>query len=167
MKNILFYAIALFMYSHSVYCQESQDVNLIISVDGKINPGQTAVNLNYTLKSGETKKLELQYVPGSLKISKADFNLLQTDAMTSFSIEIRYTRICRETVKYSFFVIDDLNINLLKNDFFILYIYDLDSKGNRKIFSPLPNKNFTYEYDSPTGPMRRVQNVKSKKEKCN
>lgn len=164
-RNRLYYFLALFIISSSAISQELLDLNLIVTINDKINPSLTSVKINYTLKNGDLKKLDLYYLPGSLKITKSDFDKINNDSVTNLKVEIKYTKICKEDIKYYNYIIDDFKSNWLKNDFFILHIYDLDNKKYKKIFNPLPNKKFTYEYDSPAGSMRRVQKRKTNDQK--
>jgi hypothetical protein len=165
MKNIIYYTLLLFLISNSAKSQEWVDLNLIITINGTISPGSIALKMNYVLKNGEFRKIDLNYTPGSLKIKKTDLDEIEKDSVVNLNIDIRHTKICKDNISYSNYIIDDFKFNWLKNDFFILHIYDLNDKKNKKFYNPLPNKNFTYEYDSPAGSMRQVQKRKTVEQK--
>lgn len=75
--------------------------------------------------------------------------------------------ICGEKSETEIYEIDDFRLNWLEQSYFILYIYNTDNKDYKKIYNPLPGKNYTFEYDFPNGTMKRVQKAPTKQQrKC-
>lgn len=165
MNRILYVFLISLLFSSTAKSQDLVDLNLIIVVNEEVKPSSISVKLKYTSKDGNIKDVDVTYIPGSLKIKKESFDELKRDSIENVILEIRNTTICKEDVSYSFFKIDDLRFSLLEYNFFILHIYDTKLKQYKSIYEPIINKDFTYEYDSPVGSMRRVQKKKTNKQK--
>ena len=93
-----------------------------------------------------------------------DVKVLKNDSIKEIALEIEYSSICKEKISYSYFIIDDLSFKKFEHSYFILYIYDTRLKKYKKYYNPIEYKNFTYEYDSPNGSMRRVQKKFTRKQ---
>lgn len=161
------YILVFFMsllFINTVKSQEIIDYNLIIIINEEIEPNSISIRLKYTLKNGTIRDVDTKYLQGSLKINKEIFDELKNDSVEKITFEIRNTTICKEKIDYSFFNIEDINFKLLTYDYLILKIYNTELKRYRKIYDPISGKNFTYEYDSPNGSMRRVQKKFTRKQ---
>jgi hypothetical protein len=155
MKNIIY--IFFILFNINVYCQEWIDYNVIISVNEKIVPSSVGIKFKLTLNNGEKKIIEPHYLPGSLKIKNEDVKVLINDSIKEIALEVRYFELINDNVSYSFFTIDDLSFKKFEHSYFILYIYDTRLKKYKKYYNPIKDKDFTYEYDSPNGSMKRVK----------
>ncbi|MDB9384711.1 hypothetical protein PN465_21200 [Nodularia spumigena CS-584] len=113
--------------------------------------------MSYTSKDGAEKNINIKYTTGNLKIDRKEYEELIKDSIQNLKVQIRNMEVYKDNIKYSHFEIDDFKVEWLQQDFFILHIYDIEEKKNKRIYYALPNKSFTYEYDSPSGSMRRVQ----------
>lgn len=162
MKNIIY--ILLLLFNIDAYCQEWIDYNVIISVNEEIVPSSVGIKFKLTLNNGEKRIIESHYLPGSLKIKNEDVKVLKNDSIKEIALEIEYSSICKEKISYSYFIIDDLSFKKFEHSYFILYIYDTRLKKYKKYYNPIEYKNFTYEYDSPNGSMRRVQKKFTRKQ---
>jgi hypothetical protein len=155
MKNIIY--VFFILLNINVYSQEWIDHNVIISVNEEIVPSSIGIKFKLTLKNGEKKIIEPHYLPGSLKIKNEDVKVLMNDSIKEIALEIEYRSINKEKIGYSFFTIDDLSFKKFTYDYLILRIYDTRLRKYKKTYNPIDGKQFTYDYDSPNGSMRRVK----------
>jgi len=74
----------------------------------------------------------------------------------SFRLEIYYSKLHKNKIKSYYYNII-LEKSWLKNSFNILRIYNLENKKNKKTFSDIEDRDYTYEIDSPNGSILRVK----------
>lgn len=165
MNRIFYVFLISLLCINTVKSQDLIDLNLIVIVNEEVKPSSISITLKYISKDGNIKDVDATYIPGSLKIKKEYVEEIKRNSIGNIIIEIRNTSICKENVSYSFFTIDDLKFSILEYDFFILNIYDTKLKQYKSTYEPIINKDFTYEYDSPAGSIRRVQKKKTNKQK--
>lgn len=158
MKNII-YIFFILLFNTNFYSQEWIDYNVIISVNEKTVPSSVGIKFMLTLNNGEKKIIEPHYLPGSLKIKNEDVKVLMNDSIKEIAIEVRYFELINDKVNYSFFTINDLSFKKFQFSYFILYIYDTRLKKYKKYYNSINDKDFTYEYDSPNGSMRRARKL--------
>lgn len=163
--NKILVIIFIFSLNFFVFSQE-KNINFIISVDGTTNSNIGSIKIKALFKNNEEKIYNMNYFPGNLKINDGDYKNLKSNNIKNLSLYFVYNEICNDEIEYYHYEIDDFKINWLESYYFILYVYNTSKKEYKKVFTPLPNKAYTYEYDSPEGSMRRVTKKKRKKICC-
>lgn len=166
MKNLITSLICVLMFTYSAKSQDWVDLNVVIIVNEVVNSSAINLKASYYSKNGSSNNIDVKYIPGSLKMKREDYDLLLNESVENIQIEVRYFQLCNEKVNYSYYLIEDFKVQWLKDDFYILRIYDTSLRKYRKLYNSLPNKSFTYEYDSPSGSMRRVQKKHKKSDNC-
>ena len=166
MKKLFNCIILLLIFSHSAKSQEWYNSNVIIIVNDEVNLGSTSLKISYYTKDKALHNIEANYIPGKLKINKEDYERLVNESIGSLQVEVKYAQICNDNVSYTYYNIEDFKIQWLADEFYILRLYDTSLKRYKKIYDSLPNKSYTYEYDSPSGSMRRVQKKLRKIDNC-
>ncbi len=155
-KFIKIFFICLSYYTFA----QNKKANIIFVVDGEI--------VKYTygkINTGINKKINCIIEPGNFQIDEADYKyLLKNNDPISF--QFTYLKECKNS-EYKTYVIEDFKLNWLNPDwrYVIINIYNTDNQKYKKYYNPLPGKNYTYEYDSPGGSMRRVQKKLNKEQK--
>lgn len=161
MKYISLFIFLLFV---NLCCAQKKDFNFVILVDGdvvKYTYGKIVVeNINNTKDI-----IKCNIIAGELNIDESDSEKLFSKSNNKVTFEFGYSKRCGEDIKYHNYAIEDFNVNWLNDGFFILYVYNTDNKKYKKIYNSLVGKNYTYEYDSSIGSMRRVQKRKTKEQK--
>lgn len=166
MKNLISSIVCVLIFAHSAKSQEMNDSNVVIMVNEVLEPSSVSLKVNYNSKSGTPNSIDVKYIPGSLKIKREDYERLLNESVDNIQIEVKYFQLCEEKIHYSYYLIEDFKVQWLRDDFFILKIYDTSLKRFKSLYDSLPNKSFTYEYDSPSGSMRRVQKRAKKSTDC-
>lgn len=166
MKKVIATILFSLVFNCTSKAQEWVDTNIIVTVNETLSPSSAILKMSYNSKDGTTKNINIRYSPGSLKIRRVEYEELVKDSVQNLKVQIRNTEICNDNIKYSHFEIDDFKIGWLQQDFFILHVYDIEVKRYKRIYDALPNKSFTYDYDSPSGSMRRVQKKKIRTNDC-
>lgn len=159
MKNFIC-TLIIIIFNYSAHSQDWFESNIMITVNETLSPNSTILKMSYTSKDGAEKNINIKYTTGNLKIDRKEYEELIKDSIQNLKVQIRNMEVYKDNIKYSHFEIDDFKVEWLQQDFFILHIYDIEEKKFKRIYSALPNKSFTYEYDSPSGSMRRVQKKK-------
>ncbi|HEX8577236.1 MAG TPA: hypothetical protein VF677_13155 [Flavobacterium sp.] len=151
-KILILFHLLIFSLCYS----QNKQINFIIVVDdGLLQIYSDEIRL-IDDQNNETK-VKVSYLPGELTVSQKDYDKISSESTKKLILKVRYIENQGDT-KYFDYEISDFNKNWLMNEsYFILSIYNTDKKKYRKIYNPLPGKNFTYEYDSPNGSMRRVR----------
>ena len=115
------------------------------------------------MEDGSEEIINIDYSPGSLSINNTDFDKLQSSRVKSFKLKFNYTEICKnDNIDYSYEI--ELKKGWIKHYYFVLKIYNTDKKKYKKLFNPILDKNYTYEYYYPVGQMLRV--TKKKRKEC-
>ena len=163
-KIILFSFIlnALLCYS------QQREFNFVISVDGDLSYVY-ADKFIIKDKDNKNETIRINFVQGEISINEKDYEKLISDDVVSINLRVSYNRICGDKIEDFNYEIEDFKLPWLnQGSFFILYIYNTTNKKYRKIYNPLPEKKFTFEYDWSEGSMRRVQKKLTKEQrKCN
>lgn len=163
MKHIFFITMLI---SNLIYSQD-KNFNLIISIDGSISQGNISrLYLKYTNPEGKTESINANYFPGNLSIANVDYDKIISKGIKKVRLAFGHDEIIDENQKnYNY----DIEINFidLNSRYFLLYVYNTDKKCNRKLFHPLENKSYNYEYDSAIGLSSRLITKKKRKYNCN
>jgi len=163
MQKVIF--ILLVLHFSMGYSQKN-DFNFIVSVNDNL---ENVYAYRFVLKNKNGKKdvVNLNYIPGKISIEKSDYQALLSDSIIQINLIVRSLKQCGNRVDTSEYKIENFKLAWLnKGSYFILYIYDTNNKKYNKIYEPLPNEHFTFEFDWSEGSMRRVQK-KQLKGKCN
>jgi hypothetical protein len=143
---------------------QKKEFNFVIVVDGDIVKHTYGKIVMEDINN--TKDIiKCNIIAGELNIDESDSDKLFSKSNSKMAFEFGYSKRCGEDVKYYNYTIEDFKANWLNDGFFILYIYNTDDKKYKKIYNPLAGKNYTYDYDSSVGSMRRVQKKKTKEQK--
>lgn len=155
MKNRLaILGLLLFLMSDCLSQTDSDrhSTNLIIVINEEVVIGSiTRVRL-----VREFEELELGYYPGNLFMDMNDYGSIdKNDSTTMFLVFEHYfdEEKSQETKKYEI----PVTPAMLDYGFMVLKIYDLGKRKYRKLFEPLPNKNYTFEINSSEFQMNRVR----------
>jgi len=162
MKKILLiiYLVQISMLSYS----QKININFIISIDNNVNPTISNLIIKAIKNNTDTIVFNLDYSPGNLIMKKKDYKELLNKETEIISFELTYSEICKDNIEFYNYKIESFEKKWLKGYYFILYMYNTNKRKYKKIFNPIPTKEFTYEYDSPNGSLRRV--TKRKRKKC-
>lgn len=155
-KKLLLFVFMLISCTE-LYSQD-YDINFIFVINEDVKPSISSIKLKRNLENKLIKEYNLSYSPGNLKIDSLSFNEINSmQENYNYTLSITYSEVCKDDINYYHYDIEDFKIGWLNNYYFIMYVYDTDKKEYKKKYNPIPGKNFTYEYDSPNGSMRRVQ----------
>ncbi|MCB4797221.1 hypothetical protein [Neotamlana laminarinivorans] len=163
-RIILFFCIV----NASIAYSQNKDFNFIISVDNDLR-NIYVDKFVVTDKEGNNQSVRVNYVQGNLSIKESDYKKLTSDNVTNINLNTRYVKQCGDNTETFNYDIENFKLPwLTKGNHFVLYIYDTTNKKYKKIYDPLPDKDFTFEYDWSEGSMRRVQKKLTKEQKrCN
>lgn len=154
------------LLSNLIYSQD-KNFNLIISIDGSINQGNVSrLYLKYTNAEGKSESIGANYFPGNLSVTKVDYDKIISKGIKNVRLVFGYDEIIDENQNnYNY----DIEINFidLNSRYFILYVYNTDKKCNKKLFYPLENKSYNFEYDTANGLTSRLITKKKRKYNCN
>ena len=145
---------------------QKNNFNFIITVDGRVNPTISSLSLKVFSKNEDQKEYFLDYYPGSIIINEDDYKEIKMGGdIKAIHLILQYIEVCGESTQYYNYEIDDCELTWLENDYSILHVINTDKKKYRKIYDPLPDKNFTYEYEYPGGATKRVQKKFTKEQR--
>lgn len=152
----------------SIAYSQQKDFNFIISVDNNLR-NVYADKFVVTNKDGNSETITVNYVQGNLTIKDDDLERLTSDKVVNIDLMVRCIKQCGDNTETFNYDIEDFKLHwLTKGTHFVLYIYNTTNKKYRKIYDPLPDKNFTFEYDWSESSMRRTQKKLTKEQKrCN
>ena len=106
---------------------------------------------------GEEEAISVNYVPGKLSVEERLYDKIISESVGDLMLNLQYIKTEKGDAKYLSYKIGDFKRDWLsKGNYFILYVYTADDKGNRKRFGFLPGQKITYEYDWSEGSMRRA-----------
>ena len=165
MKRIVLF---LCILSASTAYSQNRDFNFILSVDNDLR-NVYVDEFEVTDMEGNRQSIRVNYTPGNLSMNEGDFQKLASENIVNMALKASYIKQCGDDTETFDYDIGDFKLAwLTKGNHFILYIYNMSTKNYRRIYHPLPNKNFTFEYDWSEGSMRRVQKKQTKDQKrCN
>jgi len=156
MRRIVFILLVIIIALKSNGQEESKrNLNFIIMIDGNI-PFQGDVNLQLSIKNKLIETIRVNYIPGDIILDDSAFNKIISMEEKSFRLEIYYSKLHKNKIKSYYYNII-LEKSWLKNSFNILRIYNLENKKNKKTFSDIEDRDYTYEIDSPNGSILRVK----------
>lgn len=137
---------------------QDYDLNFIFVINENVNPSISSIKLKRKLENKFIKEYSLLYSPGSLKIDSLSFNeITSMQENYNYTLSVSYNEVCKDDINYYHFDIEDFKIGWLNNYYFIMYVYNTNKKEYKKYYNPIKDRDFTYEYDSPDGSMRRVK----------
>lgn len=150
----------LIAWSLNLYSQSDSNAtsNVIILVDEKVLIEPLA-RLKFEIFHQGSKADHdiISYLPGQLSYDKSKKNdILASDSIYLSFDYYSYNNNKQLIKRYEI----KLNKAWLDNLYLIIRIYNLDNKRYKRIFFPLPGKNYTYEVDSPVYPILRVKRKK-------
>ncbi len=157
-------ALFLFLVFTNLCFTQKKEFNFVILVDGEVVKYTNGKILIETINN-TSDIIKCNIIAGELNINESDSIKLFSKSNSKIIFEFGYSKRCGEDVKYYNYIIDDFKMSWLNDGFFILYVYNTDNKKYRKIYNSLAGKNYTYEYDSSIGSMRRMQKRKTKEQK--
>lgn len=147
------YVVIFFLMTNLIQSQE-QDLNFVIKIDNNLD-----ITLSNMTLLVENVEYPLTYYPGVVKIKQEVLSKVEN----SKPIKLKFTwnEINNDEVNYRYVL--DINKNWIKSNYFILSIYNLDKKYNRKVFGKQKQgKHYIYEYTSSEGSEllpRRKRNI--------
>ncbi|WPO92697.1 hypothetical protein [Chryseobacterium sp. HR92] len=159
MRNLILTII--FLLSSRVLSQNKEG-NIIITIDQNVHPSIS----NMYILNGE-KKYYISYFPGKFLIKESDYRELSNINIASLKLVLSNSIQCKENLESKMYEIEDFRLSWLDQPYVLLYIYNTDNSKYKKIYNPLPGKNYTYDYEYPGGTMKRVQKSFTKEQvKC-
>ncbi|PKP23898.1 MAG: hypothetical protein CVU03_14185 [Bacteroidetes bacterium HGW-Bacteroidetes-2] len=162
--NNFFIIVALLLFGF-VHSQE-KNVNWSILIDGKMeNLFNSKIVAEYD--NGNIDTYPVKLIPGELIILSNDYSkILKAGNIKKIVLKFEFAKVCKD-IKYYDYEIPIFN-SWLSQSYFVLNIYNLDLKSNRKLYTPLPNKNYNYQYEFPNSGSRIIQKKLTKEQKkCN
>jgi hypothetical protein len=103
---------------------------------------------------------EANYIPGKLTVNFEDYNNILSDSTKHIYLKFTYYEyISNKQIVYNYEI--ELMKSWLNNSFNVLYIYNLNKKKYREMYSPISKeKNYAFELDSPNGSIRLIKKTK-------
>lgn len=146
----------LLLSTKNLVAQETKNLSFILVIDDQIISTQS--NLTFIVSSDiSTENISAQYYPGTLALSKLDYEKLISPSTKAIYLKYRNTVYTDGKSNYYDFEIE-YQKGWLQDLYNILRIYDLNCKKNKKKFEPLsPTKNYTFELTSPNSTFLRVR----------
>lgn len=145
----------------NLYSQNDSNVtsNVIILVDEKVVIEPLArLKLEIFHKGLKTDYSMASYSPGQLSYDQSKkIDIFASDSTYLSFDYYRYNDNKQFIKRYEI----KLNKVWLNSSYLIIRIYNLDNKRYKRIFFPLPGKNYTYEVDSPVYPILRIKRKKA------
>lgn len=165
MKKVILF---LCIVSSSITYSQDKNFNFIVLVDNDLR-NVYVDKFIVTDNNGNKRSIGVNYVKGNLSIEETNYNKLVSNEVTNINLLARYIKRCGDDTETFNYTIEDFKLKwLTEGNHFVLYIYNTNNKMYKKIYDPLPNKEFTFEYDWSEGSMRRVQKKLTKEQrKCN
>ncbi|RUT70279.1 hypothetical protein D0817_10695 [Flavobacterium cupreum] len=155
MKKIIVICFLL-LSSKNLVAQEIKNLSFILVVDDEII--STKSKLTFIISTDtSTENLPAQYYPGTLSLSKLDYEKLISPATKTIYLKYHDTVYVDGKATYYDFEIEYQKA-WLQDLYNILRIYDLNSKKNKKKFDPLSStKNYTFELTSSNTTFLRIR----------
>lgn len=148
--------------SSSVFSQE-QKINWSILIDGKMEKlSNSQIMVEYD--DGNINKIPVRLIPGELIMASGRYSeVLEGLNIKNITLKFEFAKVCTE-IKYYDYEIPILS-SWLSQPYFVLNIYNLDIKSNQKLYMPLPDKNYNYQYEFPNSGSRVIQKKFTKEQK--
>jgi hypothetical protein len=153
MRNLFIFA---FLISLNICIAQKKGFNVVILVDGEVVKYTNGKILTESVNNLK-ETINCNIVAGEIYIDKLDSIKLFSKNVSKLTFEFETSKLVSKEVEYYYYSIEDFKIQWLKDYFFVLYIYNTDNKKYKKEYFPLEGKNYTYEYDSPSGSIKRVK----------
>ncbi|HEU5164011.1 MAG TPA: hypothetical protein VFU29_00650 [Chitinophagaceae bacterium] len=145
MRKFTSIVLAFFIYNATA----GQDVNLIIQVNENIELG-SFTNIHVTLDSSKgSSKYEVDYVPGSLKLSEQVTNLLTHDSTKSIYLFLTYNTYKQNGDHQTATFYVRLTQRQLHQPYLIWSIYDFRDKKYRKWYQTDKKQEFASDLRYP------------------
>lgn len=157
MKNLI---VAIIFLLSSRVLSQNKDGNIIITIDQNVRPSIS----NMYILNGD-KKYYISYFPGKFLIKESDYQELSNTNTTSLKLVLSNSIQCKGNLESRMYEIEDFKLSWLDQPYVILYIYNTGNNKYKKIYNPLPGKDYTYDYEYPGGTMKRVQKSYTKEQK--
>lgn len=160
--------ILVLFFTNPIICfSQKKEFNVIISVDNNLS-NVYAKKFVLVYENDSIQTLKINFKQGRLMIDDKDYEKLLSENLRRIDLYLSYIEVCGDNIEtYKYEIVDFKLPWLLKGAYFILYIYNTNKKEYKNIYSPLPGKEFTFEYDWEGIWMRRVQKKLTKKQrKC-
>lgn len=125
------------------------DINFIIMIDGELPIGTIArTHFKIQMIDGTAETIPFLYEPGFLRLNESDFKKINSDSVRSVTmLFVHYEEgsIEQGADKYEI----DFDRRWFFERYTVLKLYDLKKKRYKKIFTPLKNRNYTFEVRTP------------------
>lgn len=155
MKKIIIICFLL-LSSKNLVAQEIQNLSFILVVDDEIINTKSKLTFIITTDTS-TENLSALYYPGTLSLSKLDYEKLISPLTKTIYLKYYDTVYVDGKATYYDFEIEYQKA-WLQDLYNILRIYDMNSKKNKKKFDPLSStKNYTFELTSSNTTFLRIR----------
>jgi hypothetical protein len=129
-----------------------QSVNLIIQVNEKLVIGEIS-RMYLIFGSGiDARKINTDYVPGKLTLSKDAWQIINSDTPIKFSLHFDYTTYVKNNQQVANFDVD-LTRQALNQSYLVLNIYDFRNKKYKNWYKSYTDKEFLAELRFPNSGM--------------
>lgn len=164
MRNKVILNFMLLCLSTFGICQNVR-VNWSILIDNEMdNLSGSVIIVEYD--EGTLDTIQVNMIPGDIIIDSLEYVTLRDSGnIKQIFLKFRYSKVCKNSIKYYNYKIPIKKEWLYELSFFILYIYNIDNRKNKKIYYPLEGKEYNYNYRYPEGPSRIIQKKFTKKQK--
>ncbi|HFG0566835.1 TPA: hypothetical protein ACGFUW_002625 [Flavobacterium psychrophilum] len=136
--------------------EKNKNISFILVIDDEIV--STSVEITFYLNSeNSTEKVSATYYPGTLSMSKSDYEkIISTETK---SIYLKYFGTIYTNGKQNYYDFEiEYNKIWLADTYNILRFYNLDKKKYKKLYEPLSKqKNYTFELSSPNNTFLRIR----------
>jgi hypothetical protein len=144
----------MFFLMTSLLQSQEQDLNFVIKIDSKLDIALSDMTLVI-----DNNEYPLTYYPGVIKMKKDIYD----KAKQGNAIKLKFTWNEIDYRKYSL----ELNNSWINSNYFILSIYNLDKKCNRKVFGKQKDgRKYIYEYSSSEGSELLPRKKNNRKYNC-
>jgi len=157
MQKIIFSTCIILFCIINSYSQEMEkDINLVISIDGKVPISIANAKIIIKENSNKSEQIEVGYIPGELSLDITDFERVMQQQESALFLSFEYYEYEKEQQKVYCYEIE-LKRFWFEQSFRVLRIYNLNKKENKKVFYPLEGKDYTYEIDLPSNSITRIR----------
>ncbi len=162
MDKLILVIISILFLSFTVSAQTKR-LNWIILVDDRIcDISDSFIEVEYNDGSKDT--INIRFIPGEMIMSESNHQkLTDSGAIEELVLRFKHTKVCQEIFTYFYEI--PMKTVWFEQPYFILYVYNFDSKYNRKIYFPLPEKEYNYNISYPGSGSRIIQKRSTKEQK--
>ncbi|TDO70030.1 hypothetical protein EV143_112109 [Flavobacterium chryseum] len=140
MKNL-----ALIFFLILPFLSLSQNVNLILQVNGKIIMPQF-INVYFLINTEEgIKKIHEEYVPGDLKFNEETWTIIKSQPDKKISLQIEYFTYKKGKQEIANFDLD-VTKYLIDQKYLIADIYDFRDKSYKHKYQYITDKNYLVQF---------------------